>query len=122
VIEIGLKNCKLCCYYNQKANATDKESLILGFHRLRDEALSKVLQHLSEYYEHWIDVVDKEQKKKKRIEKVGSLRKLALALDLQDVCLKCDLNSPKLVAQWDGYITESRKQKKPDGLCDEEVL
>jgi hypothetical protein len=103
MIEISLKNCKLCCDYSQKAKTTEQESLILGFYRLRDEALAKVLRLLSEYYEHWVDAADKEQKKKKRIEKVDSLRQVASALDLWDMCLKCDFSSPKLFAKWDEH-------------------
>jgi len=29
MIDIAFENCRLCCDYNQKANATDKDSLML---------------------------------------------------------------------------------------------
>ena len=102
MIDMALKSCKLCCDYNQKANAAEKESLILGFYRLIDEALAKVIQHAWEYFEYCCGFAHKELDEGKRItEMTDSLDSVYFAQDLCEVCRECDFSSPKLVAKWD---------------------
>ena len=101
MIDIALKNCKLCCDYHQKANVTDKESLILGFYKLRDETLAKVIQHLSEYHEYCCSSALKELNERKRIaEATDSLNLVYFSMDLCDVIRECDFSSPKVVTKW----------------------
>ena len=101
MMNIALKNGKLCYDYNQKVNATDRESLILGFYRLRDEALVKVIQHLSEYHEYCCSSALKELNEGKRVdEATDSLSLVHFSMDLCDVCRECDFRSPKVVTKW----------------------
>jgi hypothetical protein len=102
MIEIALKNCKLCHEYNGKALSTENETLVLGFYKMRDEAIARVFQALSDYFENCSETLLEYLKEKKRDQEVAdSFSLLGFAMDLRDVCHQCDYSSPKLVAKWD---------------------
>ena len=44
MIEIALKSCKLCHEYNGKAIPSGNETLLLGFCKMRDEAIARVFE------------------------------------------------------------------------------
>ena len=118
--EGALKNCALCYEYNSKAVSSDKEGLILGFYRLRDEATNKALEHLDGYIadclkeereicEPMKDMDILSQKHIRYEEYERRARDLSFfAETLSTLCKECNSSSPRIVEA----VREHERQKE----------
>jgi hypothetical protein len=120
-IEAVLKNCALCHDYNIKATSSEKEELVLGFYRLRDESTNRALEYLKGYIADCQKEADDMQRKIDNTDDPDlrmTMIKTSYAhvmhwtrfvAGLSSLCLECDYSSPRIME-----AIRDREVKKKD--------
>ena len=93
------KNCKLCHQYHNAANSAMKDTLRIGYFRLRDEAVNRALKGIKVF----CDEVHNDE------DSIFMGRRSAVFEHTENMkreCVECDSKSPLLYKLWDDKYQE----------------